>query len=68
MKIIIHDLDEKELEKIYNLTGINKNENIILIFLLTLLLNFHDDNFFPYKSSFYTILILIRLYNKILTV
>lgn len=32
MKIIIHDLDEKELEKIYNLTGINKNENIILIF------------------------------------
>lgn len=32
MKIIIHDLDEKELEKIYNLTGIDKNENIILIF------------------------------------
>ena len=32
MKIIIHDLDKKELEKIYNLTGINKNENIILIF------------------------------------
>ena len=31
MKIIIHDLDEKELEKIYNLTGIDKNENIILI-------------------------------------
>ena len=32
MKISIHDLDKKELEKIYNLTGINKNENIILIF------------------------------------
>ena len=31
MKIIIHDLDEKELEKIYNLTGIDKNENITLI-------------------------------------
>ena len=32
MKIIIHDINEKELEKIYNLTGIDKNEDIILIF------------------------------------
>ena len=32
MTIIIHDLDENELVKIHNLTGINKNENIILIF------------------------------------
>ena len=24
MKIIIHDINEKELEKIYNLTGIDK--------------------------------------------
>ena len=31
MKIIIHDLNENELEKIYNLTGIDKNENITLI-------------------------------------
>ena len=31
MKIIIHDLNENEFEKIYNLTGIDKNENITLI-------------------------------------